>query len=115
MRESPVVAKYQLLLPGESYNGEISLGLPVKNDSPLYRFHIDKPKNIIISTIVFNVGFFENFVKDIESSSIYKKTNDFIMIGHLFEKLNKEKTATAKIQYLAISGYIGPAWEIKSE
>lgn len=108
MRDSAVVAKYQRLLPGESYNGKISIGLPVKNYSPLYKFHIDKPKKVTIRTIVFNVGFFEDFVKNINSSSVNKKTNNFIMIGHLFEKLNKEKTATAKIQNLAISGYIGP-------
>lgn len=55
------VAKYRLLLPGESYSGTILLNLPIRNDSPVYQFNEDRKKHklIVLQRPVFEVGYFE--------------------------------------------------------
>ncbi len=54
------LAKYRLLLPGESYSGKILLNLPIRNASPVYEFYEDrkKHKQIVLQRAVFEVGYF---------------------------------------------------------
>jgi len=72
--EEGIMAKYLRLSPGESHSGRILLNLPIANASPVYDFHEDRKihKQVVLQSVVFEVGYFEEDLLNMLSDSIEK-------------------------------------------
>jgi hypothetical protein len=107
-----VLAKYRLLLPGESYSGRILLDLPIRNASPVYDFNEDRKKHeqIVLQRAVFEVGYFRGdsiygsiLIQDnqieprIEEEIEDGQSRKFLYFTELWPGISEEKSAKVDI------------------
>ena len=107
--ESPIWTKYARITSGSTFEGRISLILPLSNMSPLnFSGENSISLNLInIEQIVFEVGFFKGDLASKVSASVeLDKSGHIAHISHLWEERNKALVATSNLVGKEIPCYI---------
>ena len=98
--EEEVVARYFRLASGKTHTGRITMELPIDNYSPLFSEDDNSGKTVIgeCNHAILEIGYFSENLQSKLSDRIRRgETNDQVLIGHLWEELEKEKTLKAYI------------------